>query len=55
MITMQDGATRSLEVGQTEKDADGQPIVRVRVSGKSELVQIKATTLTELKKAFGRG
>ncbi len=55
LITMQDGSTRSLDVGQTEKDADGQPIVRVRVSGKPELVQIKGTTLTELKKAFGRG
>ncbi len=55
LITMQDGSTHSLDVGQTEKDADGQPIVRVRVSGKPELVQIKGTTLTELKKAFGRG
>ncbi|MFZ5480431.1 MAG: DUF4340 domain-containing protein [Myxococcota bacterium] len=54
-VRFRDGRAQTLEVGQGETDADNRPVVRVRVSGKSGLYQLKQATVADLKRAFGRG
>jgi len=55
VVTLQDGSTRVVELGPTEKDEDGQPMVRVRVVGSADVAWLRANVVAELKKAFGRG
>lgn len=54
VLRYRDGRTETLELGQDDRDAQNQPMVRVRVSGKPGLYQVKEATITELKRAFGR-
>jgi hypothetical protein len=54
-VRYRDGRRTTLDIGQSERDADNRPLVRVRVSGKDGVYQIQETLLGELRKAFGRG
>ncbi len=54
-VRLRDGRTQAIELGQSERDADNRPLVRVRVAGKDGVYQLQEATLAELKKAFGRG
>lgn len=54
VIRFRDGRSQTVEIGQAERDADDRPLVRIRVSGKEGIWQIKEATLVELKRAFGR-
>ena len=52
---MKDGRRQSLEWGQRVKDADGRPMVQVRLSGRPEIWLLREITSQEIKRAFGRG
>ena len=54
-IRMKDGRRQSLEWGQRVKDADGRPMVQVRLSGRPEIWLLREITSQEIKRAFGRG
>lgn len=54
-VALADGRAETLEVGAAERDADDQPVVRVRVGGRPEVYFLKASQVSSLKKAFGRG
>lgn len=52
-LRFRDGHEETLDIGQAEGDESRQ--VRVRVSGRPGVYLLKQTTISELKKAFGRG
>jgi hypothetical protein len=54
-VRFHDGRSQAIELGQSERDSDNRPLVRVRVVGKPGVFQLREATLTELRKAFGRG
>jgi hypothetical protein len=54
-LRFRDGRAETLDLGQVEADADRQPLVRVRVTGRPGVYRLKANSLDELRKAFGRG
>lgn len=58
-VRFRDGRSVSLEVGAQDRDADNRPVVRVRASRKGEAPArvhfVLQSTLTELRRAFGRG
>lgn len=54
-LRFRDGHAETLDLGQAEADADRQPLVRVRVTGRPGVYRLKANSLDELRKAFGRG
>lgn len=54
-VRFRDGRTVALELGQAERDSDNRPLVRVRATGREGVFQLRESTVTELRKAFGRG
>jgi hypothetical protein len=54
-VRFRDGRSQALELGQPERDAKNQPLVRVRVPGRAGVFLLRETVFTELRKAFGRG
>ncbi len=52
VVTLPDGAEQVLELGVTEKDEAGRQVVRVRLGG--QVVWLKAQTLGEIERVFGR-
>ncbi|MES2644157.1 MAG: DUF4340 domain-containing protein [Myxococcota bacterium] len=54
-VRFRDGRTVALELGQTEKDAEDRPLVRIRATDRAGVYQVREATLVELRKAFGRG
>lgn len=53
-VLLRDGRTHVLEVGQTERDAENRPLLRVRASGREGQFQIMEATFVEIRRAFGR-
>jgi hypothetical protein len=53
-IRFRDGRMSTLELGQSERDAENRPLTRVRSSERPGVFQLKDATLLELKRAFGR-
>lgn len=53
-VRFRDGRSQVLELGQTERDTNDRPMVRVRVKGKDGVFQLAESTVKELLKAFGR-
>ena len=54
-VRMRDGGTVTVQLGQREPDAEGRPLVRVRISGKEGVYLLQEAAVAELLKAFGRG
>lgn len=54
-VRFRDGRSVALELGQVERDAENQPLVRVRATDRAGVYQLRESTLSELRKAFGRG
>lgn len=54
-VRFRDGRSVALELGQAERDAEDRPLVRVRATDRDGVYQVREATLTELRKAFGRG
>jgi hypothetical protein len=52
-VQLKGGAPEKMELGQTERDAGGRVMVRIRVGAR--VVYLKESTLLEIKRAFGRG
>ncbi|MDP2317172.1 MAG: DUF4340 domain-containing protein [Pseudomonadota bacterium] len=54
-VRFRDGRSVALQLGQAERDAEDRPLVRVRASDREGVYLLRESTLTELRKAFGRG
>lgn len=54
-VIYDDGHKSVIELGQSEKDQNGQLMVRMRVSGKEGIFLLKDVNVQALRHAFGRG
>ncbi len=54
-VRFRDGRSVALELGQSERDAEDRPLVRVRATGREGVYQVPEALIVELRKAFGRG
>ena len=54
-LRLKGGSKQVLEWGETEKDADGRLLVRVRASGKEGIFFLKDTAVQSIRQLFGRG